>query len=106
MSEVEADKNGHCYSRFARVRVWLDVTNPLKRTIKVCPRQTFETFWADLRYKKLLDFSFICGHMGHIVRDCRVDVDTEWTILENFKFGNWLKASTGPVRSQPCKDNI
>lgn len=42
--EVDSDKNSHCWDQFAWVRIKLDVTNALKRQVKVWPSKNFDCF--------------------------------------------------------------
>ncbi|CAN1778394.1 hypothetical protein LINPERHAP1_LOCUS14375 [Linum perenne] len=56
---------------FLRVRVLLDVRQPLKREKKVQKAKS-EIITAKFRYEKLPNFCFICGRMGHIDRQCEI----------------------------------
>ena len=48
----------------------------------------------DLKYARLLDFCFICGLLGHSVKEYSSEVDEEWRRPDGYRFGNWLRAAT------------
>ncbi|CAN1775936.1 hypothetical protein LINPERHAP1_LOCUS13489 [Linum perenne] len=54
-----------------RIRVQVDVREPLKRDKKL-KRQSGVCVLAKFRYEKLPTFCFICGRLGHIDRHCEI----------------------------------
>lgn len=44
-----------------------------------------------LLYERLLNFCYLCGKLGHIQRDCVIEVSTD----NQLPFGNWLRAVKG-----------
>ncbi|KAI8001217.1 putative ribonuclease H protein [Camellia lanceoleosa] len=60
---------------FFRIRVELDITKPLPRGffLKKFGRSTEETkeLWIDFKIKKLSDFCFDCGRIGHDQNNCK-----------------------------------
>lgn len=63
---LESDQNnfnGHWRS-YMRIRVKLDVRNPLKRRMKI-KKEGGEWCWVNFKYERLSTFCFYCGLMGH-----------------------------------------
>lgn len=54
---------------FRRVRVWLDVTKPLK-SYRMISRKGNNTVKIILKYERLPHFCFLCGIMSHTEKDC------------------------------------
>ncbi|KAJ8900479.1 hypothetical protein K2173_025256 [Erythroxylum novogranatense] len=67
---IAADPNNRTWSKYMRVRVRLDVRNPLKKEIQLRKKQG-EWFRPTLEYEKLPSFCYICGYLDHTERFCR-----------------------------------
>ncbi|XP_019160868.1 PREDICTED: uncharacterized protein LOC109157414 [Ipomoea nil] len=57
------------WTSFYRVRVTHDVSNPLKRRMKMILRDGSWT-WINFKYERLHMFCFFCGRMGHTDKFC------------------------------------
>lgn len=59
---------------FRRVRVWLDITKPLKRfqTVRL---KTGTMMKVALKYERLPFFCFLCGLLSHTQKDCSLAVE-------------------------------
>lgn len=55
--------------KFIRVRVWIDVTKPLKKGFFL-KRPEEEDLWVKFKYERLSDFCYCCGMVGHTINDC------------------------------------
>lgn len=55
--------------RFIRVRVWIDITKPLKKGFFL-KRNNDEDAWVKFKYERLSDYCYGCGRVGHNVNDC------------------------------------
>ncbi|XP_075483839.1 uncharacterized protein At4g02000-like [Primulina tabacum] len=94
--DIEAGDDGNCIGRFARVRVMLDITKPLKQGIWVQTEEKSEAVCIVLLYERLPNFCFSCGIIGHAQRNC----DSKSNEGQSDKYGNWLRAqSSAGVRS-------
>lgn len=69
VEEVETDEEGECIGPFARVRISMVITKPLKRilTLKL---EGEEDILLLAKYEKLLDCCFCNGLIGHEFREC------------------------------------
>lgn len=67
--DVECALEGVAWGRCFRVRVLIDVTQPLYRGIVVSIGSTKTTVL--FQYEKLSDFCYICGMLDHVDKDCQ-----------------------------------
>ncbi|KAF7130102.1 hypothetical protein RHSIM_Rhsim10G0077300 [Rhododendron simsii] len=63
-------------NKFLRVRVWIDVTKPLKKGFFL-KRVNEEDLWVKFRYERLSNYCYGCGRIGHTQNDC-LDSDDSW----------------------------
>ena len=67
IKEIETDEAGDCIGQFARVRISLDITQPLKKIVFL--QQDEGKIPMPILYEKLPDFCFCCAHVGHQYRE-------------------------------------
>lgn len=81
--------DGGC-KEFMRVRVRVDVTQPLKRRMKL-KREGGDWFFAEFKYERLPTFCFVCGRLGHSERFCalQMELPREGHVSG---YGVWLRA--------------
>ncbi|XP_062112044.1 uncharacterized protein LOC133823369 [Humulus lupulus] len=96
--EVDKDSLFEGWRPFMRIRVAIDVTQPLMRGRRVRLPRIRDEFWIDFRYEKLPDFCFECGIIGHLFQHCtlyleHMDAGTEPTL----PYGPWLKGAPLPT---------
>jgi 14-3-3 protein epsilon len=72
-SFVEYDKNNNSsfWRQYMRLRVIVDVRQPLKKNTKVKNKER-EWCTVDFKYEKYEIFGFVCGIMGHAENKCEV----------------------------------
>lgn len=68
MADPEDDSTG---GEFLRVRIILDITQPLPRCYKLWVERKL-VGWVGLKYERLPNFCYWCGSVGHGNRDCEV----------------------------------
>lgn len=91
--DIDAGEDGNCSGRFARVRVMLGITKPLKQGIWVQTEAKTEKVCIVLLYERLPNFCFNWGIIGHVQRDC----DSQREEGNSDKYGNWLRAQLNQV---------
>ncbi|KAL5749548.1 hypothetical protein ACOSP7_024151 [Xanthoceras sorbifolium] len=93
VQEIDGGDSGDCLGKFLRVRVLINVQQPLKRGLRFAFGAGGEVCSALLCYERLPNFCFYCGCMGHLLRECHVN---KLGVLEaaEMKFGGWLRAPT------------
>lgn len=66
VEEAEADENSECIRKYARARILVDITKPLKKIIFL--KQEKETkIPIPVLYERLSDFCFCCGKLVHYI---------------------------------------
>ncbi|KAH9781767.1 CCHC-type domain-containing protein [Citrus sinensis] len=68
VKEVETDDAGECFGQFARARISIDISQPLKKIVFL--QQADGKTPMPILYEKLPDFCFCCAHIGHQYREC------------------------------------
>lgn len=63
-------------NKFLWVRVWIDVTKPLKKGFFL-KRVNEEDLWVKFTYERLSAYCYGCGRIGHTMNDCS-DSDDVW----------------------------
>ncbi|XP_073122061.1 uncharacterized protein At4g02000-like [Henckelia pumila] len=66
-------ENGLLQGRFARIRVRINITQPLKKCIRICAMRDEDDTIVLLVYGILPDFCYACGRLDHVYRDCEDD---------------------------------
>lgn len=89
----------HLWGKFVRFRVLVDLKKPLKRgtLIQISGDKPKKGFF---KYERLYDFCYVCGCLGHLIKDCDAnsqDDDTDEDTM--YMFGPWLRASPLRLRS-------
>ncbi|KAJ1436551.1 Zinc finger, CCHC-type [Sesbania bispinosa] len=93
-SYIDWDKtNESRWGRFLRMRMMLDLRKPLRRgmVVQLPNKKKVKVFF---KYEKLPNFCYICGRMGHVIRNCSdVEGELDEEELDNLPFGQWMGAS-------------
>ena len=78
---------------FLRVRVSIDISQPLSRG-RVVSLDSGKELWVNFKYERLPNLCFWCGRLMHDDQDCHLWVESEGSLLaESKQFGPWLKAA-------------
>ena len=90
MDEVETYEIGECINSFARIRIRIDITQPLKKRLLI-RLEDGERISLRVAYKKLPDFCFCCGLLGHQYKEC---LEYKGQLNDELPYGAWMKALT------------
>lgn len=97
--EVDSDVNGSAVGGYLRVKVRLDVRKPLLRGVFLEKEDGERGDWCPIQYEFLPNFCYECGILGHVDRECDVNMGKE----EKQQYGDWLRAS--PARRKMSGDS-
>lgn len=104
VEEFAEGDSGSYLGRFVRIRVQIDITQPLKQYVWVGINNGEEVIIL-LTYERLPDFCYLCIIISHSLRYC--GVSKEPNHVE--EFGIWLRAhvygNRGKAKPQPPKNN-
>ncbi|XP_024038344.1 uncharacterized protein LOC112097374 [Citrus clementina] len=88
VEEVETDENGDCFGEYARLRISINITQPLKK-ILFLKQEGESDIPMPVVYERLPDFCFSCGIIGYQFKEC---TQYQGQPKEEFSFGVWMKA--------------
>lgn len=89
--EWDASETGNC-GMFLRLRTRLDLTKPLRRGSMTLsgngkPSKVF------FKYERLQEYCYLCGLLGHTLRDCADCNEEDGEETNHSNYGPWLRAS-------------
>jgi hypothetical protein len=88
--DIDAPPTGAAWGKSLRVRVSLDLVQPLQRGQMVSLEEVAdgEPLWVAFQYERLPTFMYCCGCIGHGDRECH-----RWDYHQHgFPYGQWLRA--------------
>lgn len=84
---------GFGWKESLRVRVTLDIGNPLRHGIKVRLAEPLGSIWTPIRYKKLPELCSFCGRIGHQSKDCEAFFLADGPSSQKHQYGMWMQYS-------------
>lgn len=102
----DPNNNSSIWRECMRIRIDVDIRQPLKRKKKICRRNGTENI-VNCKYERLGDFCFVCGMVTHTERFCekKYSMSSKDEVRE---WGVWLRAparrATGQDRSKFLRD--
>lgn len=88
--EMDKGDNGVVMGNYARLRVFIDITKPLKKFIRIKAIEEAEDIIIILVYERLPNFCYACGRVGHSFSD----YDDAAVDKSKQSFGPWLRAAS------------
>ena len=104
---VDTDENGVGWGKSLRVRVQLDVSQPLLRGKKI--RLNGQSLWIYFKYERLPMFCYWCGRLWHGGGGCPITASSKGKFLETVQYGPWLCAvddNSSSRRGAPSKATV
>lgn len=75
--KVDADEQGRCWGGFMRVRVEINVEEPIPRYVTVFSSRDKSFEWYEVKYERLPLFCFSCGMLGHSFLVCSTPAERD-----------------------------
>lgn len=96
VEEVETNEYGECIGEFVRIRILIDITQPLEK-ILFLKQEGDADVPMPIVYERLPDVCFCCGVIGHQFKECaKYQGQREKELL----YGLWIKTVTVGGRSR------
>ncbi|XP_050290323.1 uncharacterized protein LOC126728565 [Quercus robur] len=94
VEDVDMGEEGKALGRCIRVRVKLDLSQPLCRG-RLVGFGSQESLWVNFMYERLPIFCYWCGKLNHDDKDCVLWINSKGSLRkEDQQYGVWLRAST------------
>ena len=107
--EVDVLENGLGWGKYLRIRVEINVMEPLLRgrIVQGVEGENANPFWVEFKYEHLPIYCYRCGKLGHSSNEC---IEGRWSNrteeIHGEKWGAWLRAPIlqGPPACQSRRD--
>ncbi|KAK4426954.1 hypothetical protein Salat_1464200 [Sesamum alatum] len=97
--DMDMDDTGCDWGATLRLRVAINVTRPLPRAIPIVSTMRDELL-VHLTYKRLPNFCYLCGKLGHIAKYCELQFEARFVDpRSDTPYGPWLRAPL-PIRGR------
>ncbi|KAM3243268.1 hypothetical protein ACQJBY_055305 [Aegilops geniculata] len=97
---IFAEPKSHDFEgNFVRVRVRIDVTKPLKNVVSLVVRKkdSLERVIFRVKYERLPDWCEVCGHLGHLFKECGDGVHPPQAMVFKELRASWFRRpGSGP----------
>ena len=98
VEKVDVGEKGFSLGCFLRIRVTVDVSQPLSRG-RIVRLGDSDSRWVEFKYERLPIFCYLCGKVDHDEKECVVWLHSAGVInAEDKQYGPWLRAT--PERLQ------
>ena len=98
VEEVDVPVSGQGYGRFLRVKVKVEIGQPLCRG-RLVDLGDRDPIWVAFRYERLPVFCYKCGKLNHDERDCEGKSKSRGNQRsEESQYKAWLKADPGKMQ--------
>ncbi|KAJ4706539.1 Zinc CCHC-type-like protein [Melia azedarach] len=104
IEEVESRQTKACLGKYMRVRVKIDITKPLKCSLRVQLEGEEQLSTLLIRYERLPNFCFHCRLIGHVQREClQLNLNNSVHPGQEMKYKPWIRATTIVEQSKQLK---
>lgn len=91
------------WGRFMRITVIEDLEKPLKNGT-ILKNKGGKAYRIPFKFERLLDFCYICGKVGHLLKDCSEKEQEDDGDSSNLSFGPWMRAIPTRMRQGADRD--
>lgn len=91
------------WGRFLRLRVLVDLNKPLKKGTILRSKEG-AVYKISFKFGRLMDLCYICGKVGHLLKDCNEKDQDDTGDSSNLTFGPWMRASPTRMRQNLEKE--
>ncbi|KAL0408381.1 UNVERIFIED_CONTAM: hypothetical protein Sradi_1772500 [Sesamum radiatum] len=99
LKKVDWNNQGTGFNSPVKIRVGLNILQPLRRMIKLKPPDGTELILR-FAYARLPNFCYLCGRLGYIARLCDIQYDENFVDQgQNMPYGLWLRHTRISSRS-------
>ncbi|KAK5786025.1 hypothetical protein PVK06_040650 [Gossypium arboreum] len=93
------------WPEFMRPKIMINILKPLRRIVKLVDRDGRVTTCM-LKYKRLLDFCYLFGLIGHTVKTCKNKLPGPVSNEANLQYGSWLRVPVAvPTQGRGIRRN-
>ncbi|KAK5820108.1 hypothetical protein PVK06_025154 [Gossypium arboreum] len=85
------DRNG-VWTKFMRLNVKIEILKPLRRFVKIANKGGVKMIEV-IKYKRLLDFCYVCGLIGHTIKKCQNSKAGVGVNDSNLQYRSWMRIS-------------
>lgn len=86
--KADLEDDGRKHEKTLRVKVKIDILQPLVRGALLQVGSKAEESWSGITYEKLPDFCYICGRLGHVLKNCSEEEDDS---TDDSQYGPWMR---------------
>nr|XP_023913473.1 uncharacterized protein At4g02000-like [Quercus suber] len=98
LKQVDASPTGECRGRYLRIRVDIDISQPLSRG-RFVDLGGSDPLWISFQYERLPVYCYWCGILNHDEKDCQTWIDSGGSLKkEEQQYGPWLRASAHNIQ--------
>ncbi|KAL0320137.1 UNVERIFIED_CONTAM: hypothetical protein Sradi_5275200 [Sesamum radiatum] len=104
--DMEMDESGRAWGSSLRIRVAINVTQPLLRVLRICTT-TGDELIVSFTYERLQNFCYLCGRLGHIHSHCELRFEEGFVDPgDDLPYGAWLRAPSESWGYRPIGSRV
>ena len=88
--KVDVDNQGKVRRSSLRIKVLININKPLRRGVKLQIKGIQELQWFYIQYKRMPNFCYCCGLLGHDREDCKMEGENDED--RGTSYGDWIRA--------------
>lgn len=106
VEDIDTGASGDCLGKYLRVRVRIDVEQPLERAVNFVRKDGEDPITLLLAYERLPEFCYHCGVIGHSQKECLLHKGDPISLNDlEPNFGDHLRASSPSSYKKPSQSH-